>query len=57
MCDRQTSTEERDPLLEKLTSYHERLSVEAENILREKVSAEVLDVLAELSRRQRESCI
>ena len=57
MCDRQTSTEERDPLLEKLTSYHERLSVEAENILREKLSAEVLDVLAELSRRQCESCI
>ena len=57
VCHRQTSIEEGDPLLEKLTSYHERLSVEAENILREKLSAEVLDVLAELSRRQCESCI
>jgi len=36
-------------LLHLLTRYHERLSVEAENILTEKLSAEVLDVEVEPS--------
>ena len=49
VCDRQASIEEGDPLLEKLTSYHERLSVVAENVLTEKLSAEALDVIAEPS--------
>jgi len=37
VCDRQTLADEENPLLEKLTNYHEHLSVEAENILTEKL--------------------
>ena len=40
---------ERNPLLEKLTNYHNDLSLQVDNILTEKVTGEVKDVVAELS--------
>ena len=38
-----------DPLLSKLTVYHNRLSSQADNILTEKLSAEVAEVVNDLS--------
>jgi len=38
-----------DPLLSKLTVYHNRLSSQADNILMEKLSAEVAEVVNDLS--------
>jgi len=48
-CSIERSEEDADPLLKKLTQYHDRLYSGADNILTEKVTAEVLDVVADPS--------
>lgn len=40
---------ENDPLLKRLTDYHNRLSAQVDNVLTEKVSAEVKKVVSDLS--------
>lgn len=48
-CIKNTRNSEKDPLLDKLTGYHNRLLSEVDNILTEKLSAEVKDVVNDLS--------
>ena len=43
------AVKEKDPLLERLTHYHSRLLSEVDNVLTEKVSAEVNEVVNDLS--------
>lgn len=51
-CDRHSSTEhsESDPLLTSLTQYHDQLSSQADNILTERLTSEVLDVISDASK-------
>lgn len=49
-CHTRSSADTEDPLLTKLTQYHSRLYLQADNILTEKLSAEVLDVIYDQSK-------
>jgi len=49
MCNTQEVTDNSDPLLTKLTLHHNSLLSEAENILTERLSAEVLDIIGDVS--------
>ena len=49
-CCTQSSSDDVDPLLTKLTRYHDELFSQSDNILTEKLSAEVADVLHDTSK-------
>jgi len=49
-CSIESSEEDANPLLKKLTQFHDRLYAEADNILTEKVTVEVLHVVTDPSK-------
>jgi len=50
VCKKKTHTDDADPLLQKLTHYHNSVCLGADNILTEKLSAEVLAVISDVSK-------
>jgi len=50
VCKKKTHTGDADPLLQKLTHYHNSVCLGADNILTEKLSAEILAVISDVSK-------